>query len=338
MVKRKDGRWQETVQLPGMSKPKYFYGATKAEIKKKISAWELQQELKSGFASVAEEWWDVHSPKLAYNTLKPYAPALKRAQEHFGDTPINTIKPIDISRMIKQFARKGYAQKTVKTQLMVLNQVCAFAVERGYCDANAARDIKIPDGLAKKKVASSSSEDIARVKASVNCTFGLFAYMALYTGLRCGELLALTWEDIDLEKRLIHVTKSIYHDNNKPVVKTPKTETSVGAVPILDALLPVLQRAKKRGPIFPDGDGGYLTQGHYKKKWSLYKEESGVAATPHQFRHAYATMLFEAGIPAEKAQILLRHAQISTTMDIYRDIRADKLGDMFKDVYGADIS
>lgn len=326
------------MQLPGMDKPKYFYGATKAEIKKKISAWEQQQELKTGFASVAEEWWDVHSPKLAFNTLKPYAPALKRAQEYFGDTPINTLKPIDISRMIKQFARKGYAQKTVKTQLLVINQVCSFAVERGYCDVNAARDIKAPEGGAKKKISSPSSDDIARVKASVNCTFGLFAFMALYTGMRCGELLALTWDDVDLDKRLIYVTKSIYHDNNKPVVKKPKTETSLGAVPILDALLPVLVSSKKRGIVFSDSDGGYLTQGHYKKKWKAYTEESGVTATPHQFRHAYTTMLIESGVPAEKAQVLLRHAQFSTTMDVYRDIRADRLGEMFKDVYGVDIT
>ena len=338
MVKRADGRWQETVHLPGMDKPKYFYGKTKAEIKKKIIEWELQQELKTGFASVAEEWWDVHSPKLSFNSRKPYEPALKRAQEYFGDVPINTLKPVDIARMLKQFAHKGYAQKTVNTQRLVINQICSFAVERGYCDANAARDIKAPEGVAKKKVSASSSDDIARVKASVDCTFGLFAFMALYTGMRCGELLALTWEDVDLNKRLIYVTKSIYHDNNKPVVKKPKTETSLGAVPILDALLPVLVAAKKKGVIFADSDGGYLTQGHYKRKWKAYTEESGVTATPHRFRHAYATMLFEAGVPAEKAQVLLRHAQIGTTMDVYRDIRADRLGEMFKDVYAADIT
>jgi site-specific recombinase XerD len=49
-------------------------------------------------------------------------------------------------------------------------------------------------------------------------------------------------------------------------------------------------------------------------------------------------MLFEAGVSAERAQILLRHAQVGTTMDIYREIRAEKLGSMFEDVYGVDIS
>lgn len=338
MVKRKDGRWQETVQLPGMDKPKYFYGATKAEIKKKIIAWELQQELKTGFASVAEEWWDVHSPKLAFNTLKPYAPALKRAQEYFGDTPINTLKPIDISRMIKQFARKGYAQKTVKTQLLVINQVCSFAVERGYCDFNAARDIKTPDGLSKTKVTAPSSDDIARVKASTGCTFGMFAFWALYTGLRRGELLALDWSDIDIKKRIIHVKRSLYHVGNAPEIKEPKTKTSIGSVPLLDALYNVI-KPRTSGLVFPDPQTGtYITNKRFELLWKKYREESGVNATPHQFRHAFATMLFEAGIPAEKAQIILRHAQVSTTMDIYRDIRAEKMAELYKDVYSVDIA
>lgn len=338
MVKRKDGRWQETVQLPGMDKPKYFYGATKAEIKKKILAWELQQELKTGFASVAEEWWDVHSPKLAHNTAKSYAPALKRAQEHFGDTPINTLKPVDISRFIKQFARKGYAQKTAKTQLLVVNLISSYAVERGLTDYNAARDVKVPEGLSKKKVTAPSSEDIARVKSSTACTFGMFAYWLLYTGMRRGELLALDWSDVDVKKRIIHVRRSLYHVGNAPEIKEPKTKTSIGSVPLLDALYNVI-KPKTSGLVFPDPQTGtYITNKRFQTLWKKYLQESEISATPHQFRHAFATMLFEAGIPAEKAQIILRHAQVSTTMDIYRDIRAEKMAELYKDVYTVDIT
>lgn len=338
MVKRSDGRWQDSVKLPGMDKPKYFYGKTKAEIKRKISQWQEEKEAAVGFSQIADEWWEAHAVKLSYNTQKAYAPGYKRAKEHFGNTPIDTIKPVDISRMINSFARQGYAHKTVKSQQLVLSLICSFAVERGYCDMNATRDIKAPDKLPKKRVGAPSSEDLARVKANVNHPFGLFAYMALYTGLRCGELLALSWDDIDLEKRRIKVTKSVCFHGNKPELQKPKTEKSVGVVPILDALLPVLKAAKRKGYIFAEQGGGLLKQSRFIKLYRDYKKDTGVDATPHQFRHAYATMLFEAGVPAEKAQVLLRHAQIGTTMDIYRDIRADKLSSMFEDMYGLDIS
>ncbi len=75
----------------------------------------------------------------------------------------------------------------------------------------------------------------------------------------------------------------------------------------------------------------------FEKRWSIYCKESGVTATPHQFRHAYATMLFEAGIPPEEAQALLRHAQLSTTMDVYTDLREAKLKKIHEKVYAVDI-
>ncbi len=89
--------------------------------------------------------------------------------------------------------------------------------------------------------------------------------------------------------------------------------------------------------MFPGEDGGYLTQVRFEKRWSIYCKESGVTATPHQFRHAYATMLFEAGIPPEEAQALLRHAQLSTTMDVYTDLREAKLKKIHEKVYAVDI-
>lgn len=58
-----------------------------------------------------------------------------------------------------------------------------------------------------------------------------------------------------------------------------------------------------------------------------YQKESGVAVTPHQIRHGYATALFESGIDAKTAQALLGHAQISTTMDIYTHVREEALAE-----------
>ena len=89
----------------------------------------------------------------------------------------------------------------------------------------------------------------------------------------------------------------------------------LGTVPILDALLKKI-KPRKKGLVFPNRDGEYITGSQFEDYWNTYRDETGITATPHQFRHAYATMLFEAGIPPEEMQILLRHAQLSTTMDI----------------------
>lgn len=332
MTRRKDGIWQEVVTING--KRKYFYGKTKAAVLQKIREFNEVRERGALFEDVAYEWWEVHEPEIAYNTTKGYKPALKRAAEAFKDVPIKDITPQDIAAQIAVFSH-GRAFKTVRTQLMVYNLIFKHAVENGYVIVNPARDLSVPKNLKKQKRTSPSSEDIKRVKESTHCTFGMFAFWALYTGMRKGELLALEWNDVDVKNRTITINKSLYHDGNAPKVKLPKTQTSVATIPILDALLKKIKPGK--GLVFPDEDGGYMTHMRFVRKWQAYCAESGVTATPHQFRHAYATMLFEAGIPPEEAQALLRHAQLSTTMDVYTDLREAKLKKIHERVYSVDI-
>ena len=334
MTRRKDGRWQEKIIING--KVRYFYGKTKAEVVRKLREYTEKQEQGLNFKEVALEWWEEHEPKLSNNTKKGYIPAKNRGIERFCDIPIKEITPPQISQHIKEFS-KIHADKTVRTQLMVYNLIFSYAVEMGYVLFNPVRDIKVPAGLPKQKRTSPTQSDINTVKNSVNVHFGLFAYMALYTGMRRGELLALTWSDIDLKNRTIRINKSLEHVNNKPQLKPPKTETSIGSVPILDKLFTVLESLKSKGIVFCNEHGEYLTQGQFEKNWRIYKETTGIESTPHQFRHAYATMLFEAGIPPEEAQVLLRHAQLSTTMDIYTDLREDKKKAIFKKVYSVDM-
>ena len=81
-----------------------------------------------------------------------------------------------------------------------------------------------------------------------------------------------------------------------------------------------------------------MTRGEFTRTWKRYAQESGVTATPHNFRHVFATMLFEADVPAQEAQALLRHAQLSTTMDVYTDLRESKLKAIHKKVYSVDIT
>jgi len=334
LTRRKDGLYQEVMRVNG--KTKYFYGKTKAEVLKKIQNFKEEQDFGVLFSDVANEWWTEHEEKIEWNTAKSYRPAKNRAIDEFGDKPIKDITPPQISRYIKIFS-KTRADKTTRTQLLIFNLIFKYAVEMGYIPFNPARDLEVPAGLPKRKITSPSPRDINKVKNSTDCTFGMFAYMAMYTGLREGELLALNWkDDIDLENRLIRVDKSIYFESNKPCIKLPKTKTSIGTVPILDTLLDKLKPGQN-GPVFANSDGEYLTKAQFGRLWKAYKNETGITATPHQFRHAYATMLFEAGIPPEEMQILLRHAQLSTTMDIYTDLRENKQREVFAKVYDIDI-
>ena len=323
MTKRKDGLWQEslTVEERGRQVRKYFYGRTKAEVLRKIAAYRESREKGRTFGEVADEWWADAEPGLSPNTLRGYRPAIARAKDRFGKSFIRAIKPSDVNRFIRDFCKENHAaDKTARTQLMMVNLICKYAVSNGDLEVNPARDIQVPDNLKKESRLMPSDDDIKRVKESINCTFGLFALLVLYTGCRKGEALALTWDDVDMEKRVICITKSVYHRSNTPYTKEPKTEAGRRTVPILDRLAAHLRPGN--GLLFPDPKtGGPMTEMHFQRLWKAYAAESGVTATPHQLRHAYATMLFEADVDEKDAQDLLGHAQISTTRDIYTHIR-----------------
>lgn len=326
MFQRKDGIWQEQIIITvnGKKKSKYFYGKDPKTVKKKLLAYQGEKEDGRFFSAVADEWWEMHSKTLAYNSLKNYKPAYRRAVEEFGDTRIKTISPNDINMYILRFSQKYTAQKTVKTQLMVLNLICKYAVINGDLEYNPASSVSVPKNLQKSKRDMPTDDDISKVKNSLGCTFGLFAYFLLYTGCRRGEALGVQFRDIDRQQKIIHIKKSVYHDNNQPKIKTPKTDSGVRDIVLTNCLLEKLPNGKAKDYLFSNAKGEILTETQFQRQWELYQKESGVTCTPHQLRHAYATILFEAGISAKDAQELLGHSTISTTQDIYTHIRKSR--------------
>lgn len=338
MIKRKDGRYQEQLSIivNGNKKQKYFYGKTKAEVKQKMLAYQGEIEKGRTFLEVAEEWYDRHIPTLESNTLKSYLPAYKRALYRFGDIRINQITPTDINLFLLEFiSTYKAARKTAATQRMILNLIFKHATISGDIKYNPVSEISIPKNLPKKKRELPSDGDIEKIKNSINCQFGLFAYFLLYTGCRKGEALAIQLKDINFESKTISISKSIYFVSNSPYIKRPKTTCGTREIILLDRLAEKIPKGKPTDYLFHNENGKLLSEKQFNKLWKLYCKESGISCTPHQLRHFFATILYEAGIPAKDAQELLGHANISTTQDIYthiRKVRKDRVFDVLNNI------
>lgn len=347
MLKRSDGRWQEKVKLPGMAKPKYFYGKTQKEVKQKMAAWKQEQTQGKSFESAADAWDLWHADQVSYNGAEAYRAAIKRTKEHFSGRKLQDIGPDEIDAYIRYLAGRGYARRTVQLHLDMINMIYDYSIVNRWAELNPCNAVKLPAGLPKGRRDIPTDEELEKVKNGLEYEFGLFPFMLLYTGLRRGELLALRWEDIDRDKKLIRVERAVYFAGNTPQIKEPKTEAGKRSVVLLDALSEVLP-PKGTGYIF--GGEKPLTKIQVRKRWINWCRDAGLATgtttqkkgkngreyesttweadiTPHQLRHAFATILFDAGIDVKDAQEILGHASIQVTRDIYTHIRQQRRED-----------
>ena len=155
---------------------------------------------------------------------------------------------------------------------------------------------------------------------------------ALFTGLRRGEVLALTWDDIDFENAVIYVNKALVrvrnYDGRKEKTRLeigePKTESGKRVIPMIDTLIPILKEQKKRAGktdsnlVFPSESGGYIDPGNYNRKFYKIIEAAGIPkANPHSLRHSFATRALEAGVDLKTTQELLGHSSIDITANLY---------------------
>ena len=324
-TKRTDGRYVKTIIDQRTGKRLYFYASSERELTQKILDYTVTAEEGRTFAKVADEWWGDAYERLAVQSARSYKNALSKALEHFGKTRIKDITPRNISAYLASFVREGYSQKTIAKQKLVVNLIFEHATLEGDVPYNPCSSVKLPDAKKKERRPAASADDEQIIQERTD--LWLFPLTAIMTGMRKGEILALQWKDINFKKNIISVTKSVYHEGDRPHVKAPKTKAGHRIVPLLPKLKQVLEPLKSSQDDFIFSDDGKkpLTNRRYITLYNNYKNESGISCTAHQLRHSFATIAFENNVPVKSVQEILGHKQLSTTMDIYTDFRKNAL-------------
>lgn len=321
MKKRPDGRYAKSVTIKG--KRVFFYGKTKAEVERKIYAYNhkpsvtLQNALQS-FLSYKEG-------QVSYKTFEGYRAPLKRIVSEFGNDPVEEITPGMIQAFINELAGQGYGISAVSRHKVILNMFFDWYITQDDSNLkyNPCSSVRVPSSLTYSPRDMADRSDIQKVKESLGVPFGLFAYALLYTGLRPGELLALTSKDI--RNGQIYVTKSLSYHSNKPYINPPKTKSGIRSVAILKPLADALPKFK--GYLFSsDGGKSPLSQTEYRHRWKAYKKAAGLSDdfTPYLLRHEFASICHDAGLSAKDTQALMGHADIQTTLGIYTHIEKSR--------------
>lgn len=320
MYQRPDGLFEKSMQLDG--KRVTFRGKTEKDVIQKVAEYQGAKEKGVLFSTLAEEWkaeaWD----RIAHNSKSGYSAAYNRIIERFGEAAVTDIDGDGVKDFFKDLGHKGYAQKTVATHKIVLNQIMDLAVGKSGVLFNPVSNVKLPRNLPKTKRLLPSDEDTQKIIDSVDSEFGLFPFFVMYSGCRLGEALGITGADILRNKKELDINKSVYWVGTTPHIKEPKTEAGNRVPPLPDVLINKLPEIANEQYLF--GGDSPLKKHQYEKMWAAYRKATGITATPHQIRHAYATILYEAGVNVKDAQYFLGHSNIAMTMDIYTHISKRK--------------
>jgi integrase len=332
MKKRADGRWQKKITLPnGKSKFIYSTAATErqavADFNKQLLNMEEEKIKSSAFGKIADAWNTEYRKKAKdMNYRKGTKAIYEKIVAHFETYLISDVTPVNINKYIQSLIDKNYAQKTISDHKGVLNMIFTYAIANGELENNPMHSITpLPKNLPKTKRKIPDTEKIKEV-SNHSEGFDLYAYFLLCTGCRRSEALAIKDTNIDFKNKIIRITHHIIHDNNRPVYEPVlKTESAEREIILLDRLAEKLPKNFKGFLFSMDGDGKKpLTQSAYEHRWKKYQKKYNLQGlTAHQLRHAYATMLFEAGINERDAQDLMGHSDITLTRQIYTHIRSE---------------
>lgn len=304
----------------GLKVKKHIRYGSEEELIQKIEEIKAKINESPRLKDVIDEWQGSHEKEINYNTQQCYLAPIKNIKEYFANKKIDEIYPLDVDRFIKKLYQDyKWAKQTLKLRLIVLNQVYDYAITCGYVDNNPCSAIKVPAKATKQKRDLPHSNETDIIIKSVNEEFGLFPFLLLYTGCRRCEALALRYEDIDWENKTITINKTVIFEGNNPKIQDhTKSEAGNRTVPLLPPLEKVIPK-KKTGIVF-EYNGGYMNRSKFDKSWNKYRKEHSVELCAHQLRHAYATILYEAGVQLKDAQLLMGHSSSEVTQEIYTHI------------------
>lgn len=348
--KRADGRWEARFTVgrdagTGKQIQKSVYGKTQAEVRKKMQA-----------ACVAlDEGIYVEPSKLTLNNwldiwLNEYTSNLKpRTKITYDGYITNHIKPslgaVKLSALntheIQMFynglykgdgSKAALSPKTIKNVHGVLHKALKQAVEIGYLKFNPADSCKLPR-IKKANIKPLDEKEIAAFLHAIKGSQNEALYTVdLFTGMRQGELLGLTWDCIDFQKGTIFIYRQLQRIKGQYIfapLKNDKTR-SITPAPFVMSVLKEVKRTQAEwkikagtawengGFVFSNRTGGHLTHGTVYKSFKRIMNKLGLPETRlHDLRHTYATAALQAGDNAKTVQETLGHFSVSFTLDTY---------------------
>ena len=346
-----DGRLRGAITvinpITGVRSRRVVSGRTRAEIVRKLKA--LETEASAG--NVATETTGAYLNRWLEADKLTVRPSSWRQREQYvrlymvpaiGSIRLARLSPADVERMTTGMVTVGKSPTTAAGVRVILRRALADAVRDGLIGRNAAALARPPKRSTRSMERGRDYLDAAQLRTLIEACqgdpLGALITVAATTGLRQGELLALRWQDIDLESATLRVRGSLAlawdgsHERAEPKTNQSRRMVNLPAAAAYafarqqiaqDALRATLGTVWQDvdGLAFTDAVGRPLSGRNVTREFSLLLKSAGLPHIPfHGLRHSTATALLSAGVPLKVIADLLGHTTIAVTANIYASV------------------
>lgn len=356
IYKTKDGKWVGQIVIGKNENGTLKYKRFKSD--KQYVVLEKMREFEQGFVytkdatkSYLEDFLDGYLFNVKKNILKPSSfdrdvRTGNLIKKYIGNYTLEQLTtPFIQSELINKLKGDNYSYSTIHKVYVLLNECLQYAVDTDKLDKNPCRLVKQPPKkmFEKKEIRWLSEDEIKLFKEQAVCKYktgndryiyGLPISLIIYTGLRCGELAALKWSDIDFENKKIYVRKNIvtvydYESSDKKTRKVnlqTSTKTSEGRIiPLIKNAEDILNSIKSKYQEI-NSDGFIINNSdkmvHVDTISDSYTNIAKTAGIEnplgiHTLRHTFASLLIKKGVDIKIVSDILGHKDVAFTYNTY---------------------
>ena len=331
IYKRKDGRWEARYVKEVMPNGKKKYGSVYADSYKEVKVKQQQcffHPAKTAFSSMnltvrdlISEWLDSIKNQVKPNTYQKYESVCKNhIVNELDSVLVKLISNYTIINFTNHLKEKRLSVKSINDILIVLGLAFKYAEEEYQITTPRIRYLKEE----KKDMRVLSVDEQLQLTIYLNSDTNIYKFgilLALYTGIRIGELCALQWEDITDEYIRINKTMTrVKTDNDKTEIRigTPKSNSSNRLIPTPQCLLPLINKFRNTGYVLSNDKLNYTEPRLMQIKFEKMIAKAGLCKTNfHALRHTFATRCVEAGVDVKTLSEILGHSDVKTTLNKY---------------------
>lgn len=352
IVQRKDGLWQGSLMVgrtfDGKADRRTVYAKTRADVQTKLG--EIRRLAQSQmlppshsitFRQFAERWLaDVVAPSRRASTTDTYRSLLTwHAYPAFGDVRLSALRPMHVQHLYRAMLDKGLSPGTIRIMHSVLHAALDQAIKWGEATRNVVEVVTPPSNphAEMQTLTALQCRTLLRVAEESGDRFAALWRLLLDSGCRIGEALALTWADLQPERRTMTIRRTLVSvKDGSPVTNEPKTARSRRTVTLTPTTVSALAQHRIRQHedrlragaawaghdlVFATQFGSPYTHPAVHAQFVTALKRAGVGRIRmHDLRHTSATLALEAGVNPRVIADRLGHSSITMTLTRYSHV------------------